>query len=53
MRDKITKRIEELTQARDKFITQANTEVAAMNAAIGELKKLLDPETAEEPTTES
>lgn len=49
MEAKITKRIEELTQARDKFIAQANTEVAAMNAAIGELKKLLEPD---EPVAE-
>ena len=52
MKDKIENRIAELKKARDEFITNANTEVAALNTAIAELKKLLEPEAAEEPATE-
>lgn len=52
MEEKIKARIEELEKARAEFVQKANTEVAALNTAIAELKRLLEPEAAEEPATE-
>ncbi len=47
MKDKIENRIAELKKNREEFIVKANTEVAALNAAIGELENLLKED---EPT---
>jgi len=38
---KITARIEELKAQRDKFISDANTQIVAVNAVIAELEALL------------
>ena len=45
----IQKRIEELESKRDKFIVQANLEVAAYNGAIQELRRLLKSLTPQSP----
>lgn len=42
-RERVEKRIAELEAARDKFIHQAQEQLAAYNAAIGELQMLLEP----------
>lgn len=44
MDERIQKRIEELTAARDAMVAQANQQIAAFNGAIGELTALLAPE---------
>lgn len=41
--ERIKKRIEELTAARDKFVAEAQQQIAAYNGAIGELGELLKP----------
>lgn len=42
-------RIEELKAMRDKLVADANTQIAAMNAAISELEAILNPPPVEEP----
>jgi hypothetical protein len=42
--ERIKARIEALKQQRDRFITEANQQIAAANGAIGELEALLQPE---------
>lgn len=42
MEEKIRNRIKELETALAEFVKQANTQIAAYEAAIGELKKLLE-----------
>ena len=44
MEERIKARIEELTKQRDRFVQEANQQVAAANGAIGELEALLQPE---------
>lgn len=48
MEERIQKRIEELKQARDAFVTEANQRIAAFNGAIGELELLLKVEESPE-----
>lgn len=43
LKEQIEKRIAELVAAREKLVAEANREVLAYNAAIGELKRLLQP----------
>lgn len=43
MDERIQKRLEELTAARDTYVSQANQQIAAFNGAIGELTALLAP----------
>jgi hypothetical protein len=43
MEEKVQARIEQLEKELDQFVVQANQQVAAYNAAIAELKKLLAP----------
>lgn len=43
MKDTIERRIAELKEQRDQFVQQANQQVAALNGAIQELERLLNP----------
>ena len=49
-RTQIGGRIAELEREREQFVAQANQQVAAYNAGIGELKRLLAPVAAPEET---
>jgi hypothetical protein len=51
--DKLRERIRELTEQRDQFIQQANGQIAAFNGAIGELERLIESLTADEPDDET
>ena len=46
--ERIEQRIAELEQKRDQFLADANRQLAAINAAIGELRALLDDGEEEE-----
>lgn len=48
--DRIRRRIEQLEHERDQFVQQANQQIAGYNAAIGELRALLEPEVADGDT---
>ena len=50
---KIKARIAELTAQRDKFLAEANQQLAAFNGAIGELERLIAPPATSAPTTYS
>jgi hypothetical protein len=43
LKERIEKRISELTAARDTFVSNANQQIAGFNGAIGELQALLEP----------
>jgi hypothetical protein len=47
LEDVVKERIAALEKERDNFVLQANNQVAAYNGAIGELKRLIEPETAQ------
>ena len=44
MEERIRARIEALKAQRDRFLQEANQQIAAANGAIGELEALLQPE---------
>ena len=44
MENKLKARIDVLKKSRDEFIIKANAELAALNAAIGELEAIIAPE---------
>ena len=46
--ERLTARIAELKTERDQFVMQANQTIAAYNAAISELEKMLEPPKPEE-----
>ena len=50
--ERIKARIEALKQQRDRFIAEANQQIAAANGAIGELEALLEPEPETEKEAE-
>lgn len=44
MEERIKARLEALKEQRDRFVVEANQQIAAHNGAIGELEALLEPE---------
>lgn len=46
---RITERIAALKKERDQFLVQVDQTIAAYNAAIGELKRVLNPSATETP----
>jgi len=50
--ERIRARIEELKAQRDRFLQEANQQIAAANGAIGELEALLRPEPEAEKEAE-
>jgi len=50
--ERIRARIEELKEQRDRFLQEANQQIAAANGAIGELEALLQPEPEAEKEAE-